>query len=70
MKSLQVLQNKIAKEILDRLNYSSAIDALTNLSYKPLEFRKKFHRCIFMYKCLNNMTDCNFDVTPNNTIQL
>ena len=29
MKSLQVLQNKIAKEILDRPNYSSTTDALT-----------------------------------------
>ena len=37
MTSLQVLQNKAAKTILDRPLYSSAMHALASLKWVPLE---------------------------------
>ena len=42
MSSLQVLQNKAAKIILDRPLYSSASDALTTLKWLTLE-KRRFH---------------------------
>ena len=50
MSSLQVLQNRAAKIILDRPLYSSASDALT------LENRRFQRRCVHVYKCLNGLT--------------
>ena len=56
MSSLQVLQNKAAKIILDRPLYSSASDALTTLKWLTLEKRRFQRRCIHVYKCLNGLT--------------
>ena len=53
MSSLQVLQNKAAKIILDRLLYSSASHALVTLKWIPLEKRRFQRRCVHVYKCLN-----------------
>ena len=62
MTSLQVLQNKAAKIILDRPLYSSATHALATLKWVPLEKRHFQRRCIYMYKCLNRLDehDMNF----------
>ena len=62
MTSLQVLQNKAAKMILDRPLYSSAMYALATLNWVPLEKRRFQRRCICVYKCLNGLVqhDMNF----------
>ena len=46
MSSLQTLQNKAAKLILDRPPYSSASDALTTLKWVSLEKRRFQRRCV------------------------
>ena len=46
MTSLQVLQNKAAKIILDKPLYSSATHALATLKWVPLEKRRFQRRCI------------------------
>ena len=49
MTSLQVLQNKAAKIILDRPLYSSATHALATLKWVPLEkkaFSEKVYLCV------------------------
>ena len=55
MSSLQVLQNKAAKIILDRPLYSSASHALATLKWIPLEKRRFQRRCVHIYKCLNEL---------------
>ena len=55
MSSLQVLQNKAAKIILDRPLYSSASHALATLKWIPLEKRRFQRRCVHVYKCLNGL---------------
>ena len=55
MSSLQVLQNKAAKIILDRPLYSSASHALATLKWIPLEKRRFQRRCVHVYKCLNEL---------------
>ena len=61
MTSLQVLQNKAAKIILDRPLYSSSTHAIATLKWVPLE-KRRFQRCIYVYKCLNGLVerDMNF----------
>ena len=51
--SLQVLQNKAAKIILDRP--SSMSHALVTLKWIPLEKRRFQRRCVHVYKCLNEL---------------
>ena len=51
MTSLQVLQNKAVKIILDRPLYSSATHTLATLKWVPLEKRRFQRRCIYVYKC-------------------
>ena len=53
MNNIQVLQNKAAKIILDQPLYSSASEALAKLNWITLERRRFYHRCIFIYKCIN-----------------
>ena len=57
MNSLQILQNKAAKFILDKPLYSSSSEALTALNWKTLEKRRFYHRCLYTYKCVNGYTD-------------
>ena len=60
MKSLQILQNKVAKVILDRPNRSSISDALATLKWESLEKRRKAHRSSFVKKTLlNNVNTSN-----------
>ena len=56
MSSLQILQNKSAKLILDRPLYSSATDAILALGWIRIEDRRSYHRCRYIFKCLNNLT--------------
>ncbi|CAH3107618.1 unnamed protein product [Porites lobata] len=62
MTSLQVLQNKAAKIILDRDVCTHATHALATLKWVPLEKRRFPRRCIYVYKCLNGFDehDMNF----------
>ena len=60
MMSLQILQNRAAKEILDLPFLSSASDALHRLGWKPLCHQSKEHRCSSIYKCINNFIDSDF----------
>ena len=62
MKELQILQNKAAKLILDRSPHSSSTDALTGLRWLNLEERKKCHRCIYAYKCINGQLNHSLDI--------
>ena len=49
MNSLQVLQNKAAKQILNRSPWSSSTDALKELKWLDLSQRRELNRCIYMY---------------------
>ena len=49
MSSLQVLQNKAAKVILNRPLYSSSTEALAVLKWLPLEKRRFQRRCVRVY---------------------
>ena len=62
MTSLQVLQTKAAKIILDRPLYSSATHALALHKSVPLEKGHFQRRCSYVYKCLNGLVehDMNF----------
>ena len=62
MTSLQVLQTKAAKIILDRPLYSSATHALATHKWVPLEKGHFQRRCSYVYKCLNGLVehDMNF----------
>ena len=60
MNNLQVLQNKAAKLVLDKPLYSSATDALNQLGWLNLKQRSHFHRCLYVYKCVNGMTNWNY----------
>ena len=62
MSSLQTLQNKAAKLILDRPLYSSASDALTTLNWVSLEKRRYQRRCVYVYKCLNGLVNHDMDL--------
>ena len=53
--SLQILQNKAAKLILNRPLYSSASDALTALKWVPIERRRSQRRCVYVYMCINKL---------------
>ena len=66
IKELKILQNKAAKLILDRSPHSSSTDALTVLRWlnleDPLEERRKSHRCVYAYKCINGHLNNSLDI--------
>ena len=68
MNDLQVLQNKGAKIILDRQLYSSASDALVALKWLNLEQRRFYHRCIYVYKCINGLMDHSMELLAHRDI--
>ena len=68
MNSLQILENKAAKLILDAPPLSSATEALKLLNWTPLGIRRHKHRCIFIFKCINGLIDFDFKLTTNNNI--
>ena len=59
MESLQILQNKAAKIILNRNPLSSASDALNTLGWRKLAVRRYYHRCVHIFKNINGLcTPC------------
>jgi len=65
MNNLQIQQNKAAKIILDKAKYSSATIALEILKWKRLDERRHMHRCIFIFRCLNDIIDFDFNLRHN-----
>ena len=49
MDSIQVLQNKAAKLVLDRAMHSSSTQALLDLNWMNLSTRRLMQRCFFLY---------------------
>ena len=52
MNSLQVLENKAAKLILDKHPRYSSTEALQELKWSTLAERRHKHRCTFIFKCI------------------
>ena len=55
--SLQLLQHKAAKIVFNRSLHSSAAEAMIIFNWKPLNIRRKFLRCTYVHKCINNITE-------------
>jgi hypothetical protein len=68
MNSLQTLENKAAKLILDLPPLSSATEALATLHWSTLSSRIYKQRCIFIYKCTNGLIDFDFNLTTAESI--
>ena len=68
MNNLQVLQNKAAKLVLDKPLYSSATDALNQLGWLNLKQRRHFHRCLYVYKCVNGITSHKLELSRNSDV--
>ena len=68
MDSLQTLENKVAKMILDEHPRSSATDALKRLNWTTLATRRHNHRCIFVYKCINELINLKFNLIKNENV--
>ena len=64
MSNLQIQQNKAAKIILDKAKYSSETNTVEILKWKRLDERRHMHRCVFIFRCLNDIIDfdCNFSI--------
>ena len=62
---LQIQQNKAAKIILGKAKYSSAANALEILKWKRLDQRRHMHRCVFIFWCLNDIIDFDFNFKHN-----
>ena len=63
MQNLQILRNKAAKVILDLPPFSSAIEALKILGWRDLSQQRHYHRCLYIFKCVNGMTVSDLDLT-------
>ena len=48
--------------------YFSASKALEQLNWKPLSFRRCHHRCIAIFKCLNELADFDFNLIRNTDV--
>ena len=68
MNSLQVLENKAAKIILNQHPRYSSTEALRELKWTTLTTRRHNHRCMFTFKCMNGLIDFDFDLTKNEDI--
>ena len=68
MDHLQILQNNAARIILDMPKYFSASKALEQLNWKPLSARRRRHRCIAIFKCLNKLADFDFNLIRNTDV--
>ena len=62
MNNIQVLQNKAAKIILDKRLLSSSSEALAALNWITLEKRRFYHRCLYVYKCVNGYIDHSMEL--------
>ena len=65
MSSLQILQNKATKIVLDIHPYSSASHALATLKWVTLEKRRFMRRCAHVYKCLNGIVEHSLILTKH-----
>ena len=54
MDSIQVLQNRAAKMVLDRAPHSSSTEALVDLNWVNLRTRRQMKRCLYMYSLINS----------------
>ena len=54
MDSIQVLQNRAAKMVLDRAPHSSSTEALADLNWVNLTTRREMKRCLYMYNLINS----------------
>ena len=57
MSTLQNVQNKAAKVILDLPYDASSTAALQTLGWIKLDQRRKFNTCVEVYKLMNNLID-------------
>ena len=68
MISLQVLENKAAKIILNQHPRYSSTEALRELKWTTLTTRRHNHRRMFTFGCMNGLIDFDFDLTKNEDI--
>ena len=68
MNDQQVLQNKATKITLNRPLYSSATDAIITLKWPNLEQGIFYHRCIYVYKCINGLMDHSMELLAKRDI--
>ena len=68
MNDLQIMQNKAATIILDKTLYSSATDALTTLKWLKLGQRRHYHRCLYVFKCINKLTCHSMDLLTHGDV--
>ena len=55
LNSIQKLQNKYARLVLNANFYTSQCSLMTTLSWQPVEHRIKYQYCLTVYKILNNL---------------
>ena len=65
MNNLRVLQNNAAKLVLDKPLYSSATDAANQLGWLNSKQRRYFYRCLYVYKCVNEITSHILELLRN-----
>ena len=70
MNTLQIIQNKAAKAILDVPHDSSSTNALQTLGWMKLKKRRKFHRCVAVYKLMNNLINLQSNISLNSDIHM
>ena len=68
MNNLKVRQNQAAKIFLDRPFHSSATDKLNGLGWLNLEQRRLFHRCLYVYKCVIEITSHSMELLENRDV--
>lgn len=68
MQHLQVLQNNAARIILNLPKCSSGTQARNLFNWTTLAPRRRQHRCIAIFKCLNEFADYDFSITRNEDI--
>ena len=68
MEDLQLLQNKVAKIILDLPSFSSSTQTLEALGWQTLAKRRLLRRCVLIYKYVNGLIDFYFDIPRNSNI--
>ena len=61
---LQLLQNKAAKTNLSLPSFSSSEGSI-KYTWSTLLKRRLFHRCVFVFKYVNDLVDFNFDTKRN-----
>ena len=70
MNTLQIIQNKAAKAILDVPHDSSSTNALQTQGWMKLEKRRKFHRCVAVYKLINNLINLQSNILLNSDVHM